>query len=214
VRLAPLLRAYAEKHGADIRFNTELESFDRRDDSVTGFLRQFKSGEREVVSAAYLVAADGYGGQTREKLGIGRSGPGVLQHWMNLIFETDLSPFLKGRRFTSCFVTDINASIVPRDPRWLLALQYQPENGESPEDFDEQRTRDLVRQAAGRHDTRADLFDARSWEVAAFIADRFREGRAFILGDAAHTMPPTGGFGGNTGIHDAQNLAWKLAYVL
>lgn len=57
------------------------------------------------------------------------------------------------------------------------------------------------------------LFDARPWQVTAYVADRFCEGRTFIVGDAAHSMPPTGGFGGNTGIHDAHNLAWKLALV-
>jgi putative polyketide hydroxylase len=133
---------------------------------------------------------------------------------MNLIFDSDLQPYLQGKRFTSCFVTDINASIVPRQGRWLLALQYSPEKGERPEDFDAQRTRQLVRQAAGREDVRADLYDARPWEVTAFIANRFQEQRLFLLGDAAHSMPPTGGFGGNTGIHDAHNLAWKLALVL
>ncbi|HEY6704448.1 MAG TPA: FAD-dependent monooxygenase, partial [Xanthobacteraceae bacterium] len=46
------------------------------------------------------------------------------------------------------------------------------------------------------------------------MARKFREGRVFLAGDAAHLMPPNGGFGGNTGIHDAHNLAWKLALVL
>jgi hypothetical protein len=124
-----------------------------------------------------------------------------------------LEPYLLGKRFTSCFVTDINAAIVPRTDRWLLALQYSPDRGEKPEDFDQARTEQLVRGAAGREDVRVRLFDARSWQVSAYIADRFREGRTFILGDAAHSMPPTGGFGGNTGIHDAHNLAWKLALV-
>jgi 2-polyprenyl-6-methoxyphenol hydroxylase-like FAD-dependent oxidoreductase len=56
--------------------------------------------------------------------------------------------------------------------------------------------------------------DARSWTVAAYVADHFAKGRVFLIGDAAHLMPPTGGFGGNTGIHDAHNLAWKLDAVL
>ncbi len=132
---------------------------------------------------------------------------------MNLIFEADLQPYLQGKRFTSCFVTDINAAIVPREDRWLLALQYAPEHGEKPEDFAQLRTEKLVRQAAGNENVRVKLFDARSWQVTAYVADRFCEGRTFVVGDAAHSMPPTGGFGGNTGIHDAHNLAWKLALV-
>jgi hypothetical protein len=135
---------------------------------------------------------------------------------MNLIFNTRLRPVLEGRRFTACFVTDINGSIVARDDsgRWRLALPYHPEKGERPEDFDQQRCLELVRRAAGRPDVEATLVDARAWEVAGYVADRFRDGRIFLVGDTAHVIPPTGGFAGNTGIHDAHNLAWKLAHVL
>jgi putative polyketide hydroxylase len=213
-RLEPILRTHAERLGADVRFDTELIDFEQDVLGVRCVVRDLTSGVEDRVTAAYLVAADGVSGQTRERLGIGRHGPGPLQHWMNLIFETDLQPFLQGRRFTSCFVTDVNAAVVPRDDRWLLSLQYSPEAGERPDDFDQVRTEDLVRRAAGRPDVRVRLFDARPWEVSAGIADRFSEERTFLIGDAAHSIPPTGGFGGNTGIHDAHNLAWKVAFVL
>ena len=52
------------------------------------------------------------------------------------------------------------------------------------------------------------------WNVCAELAKRFRDGRVFLAGDSAHDMPPTGGFGGNVGVQDGHNLAWKLAYVL
>lgn len=139
----------------------------------------------------------------------------MLQHWTNIIFDTDLSPEIGGRPLTSCFVTDLKATITPRPGgRWLLALQYCPEKGERPEDFGRDRCQDLVEKAAGRTGVKAELVDARSWEMAAFVADRFRAGRCFLIGDAAHLMPPTGAFGGNSGIHDAHNLAWKLAMVV
>ena len=51
------------------------------------------------------------------------------------------------------------------------------------------------------------------WKAEANVADRFQHGRIFLAGDAAHVMPPNGGFGGNTGVQDAHNLAWKLAMV-
>ncbi|MBB3311726.1 2-polyprenyl-6-methoxyphenol hydroxylase-like FAD-dependent oxidoreductase [Rhizobium sp. BK196] len=213
--LEAILRHYAERGGADIRFNTEFSSLEQDPATVHAVIRNRETGKEETVVADYLIAADGANGTLREKLGIDRKGPGVLQHWMSIIFDTDLSPEIGGRPFTSCFVSDLNATITPRPGgRWLLAQQYFPERGERPEDFDRDRCRDLVEQAAGRSGIKAELVDARSWEMAAFVADRFRAGRCFLIGDAAHLMPPTGAFGGNSGIHDAHNLAWKLAMVV
>jgi putative polyketide hydroxylase len=212
--LEPILRTQAAQRGADVRFNTEFVSLAQSDDSVEATIQDRASGAELTVRASYLIAADGANGELRELLGIGRIGPGVLQRWMNIIFDTDLAPFLQGKRFTSCFVTSLNATLTPRDSgRWLLALQYDPTR-DAPESFDARRCSELVRTAAGRPHVKADLVDARAWEVAACVADRFREGRAFLVGDAAHVMPPTGAFGGNTGIHDAHNLGWKLALVL
>ena len=213
--LEPILRQRAEQLGADVRFSTEFLSFEQDSDGVRAVIRDRKSRKEETIVADYLIAADGAGGTLREMLGIDRSGPGVLQHWMNIIFDTDLSPQIGGKRFTSCFVTDLNATVTPRPGgRWLLALQYFPEKGERPEDFDRERCRQLVEKAAGPSSIKAELVDARSWEMAAFIAERFSAGRCFLIGDAAHLMPPTGAFGGNSGIHDAHNLIWKLAMVI
>ncbi|WP_454850521.1 FAD-dependent monooxygenase [Rhizobium binxianense] len=213
--LEPILRRCAERLGADTRFNTELVSFEQNESGVRARIRDRATGAQETVAADHLIAADGASGTLRQQLGIGRSGLGALQHWMNIIFDTDMSPTIAGRRFTSCFVSDLNATITPRPGgRWLLALQYFPEKGERPEDFDRGRCRELVMRGAGRSDIKAEPVDARSWEMAAYVAERFSEGRCFLIGDAAHLMPPTGAFGGNSGIHDAHNLAWKLAMVL
>lgn len=199
--LEPILQAHARRLGADVRFGTEFLSLEQDADGVRARIKNLATGEEEVVTAFYLVAADGVNGDTREKLDIGRSGPGILQHWINLIFDTDLPPTLNGKRFTSCFVTDLNATFTPREGgRWLLALQYSPEQGESPEDFDAVRCRKLVAKGAGRSDVKADLIDGRSWEVAAYIADRFcgRYGirRAALRGAAAAAPGGTEDWGG------------------
>jgi putative polyketide hydroxylase len=210
--LEPILRRRAEALGADVRFGTELVSFRHDNGGICAHVRD-SSGREQTIEGSYLVAADGANGTTRDKLDIGRDGPGVLQHWMNVIFDTDLEPTLNGERFTSCFVTAVNGTFTPREnARWLLALQYDPER-DPPERFDAARCRELVAKGAGRP-VRAELVDARPWDAAATVAHRFRNDRCFLLGDAAHLMPPTGAFGGNSGIHDAHNLAWKLAYVL
>ena len=71
-----------------------------------------------------------------------------------------------------------------------------------------------MRAAAGVPDLPVKIDGVARWRATSDVARRFAHGRMFLAGDAAHLMPPNGGFGGNTGIHDAHNLAWKLAYVL
>src|SRR5256886_8992601 len=78
----------------------------------------------------------------------------------------------------------------------------------------EERCREFVRVALGSDEVPITIENIMPWKAQADVADRFQHGRIFIAGDAAHVMPPNGGFGGNTGIQDAHNLASKLAVGL
>jgi putative polyketide hydroxylase len=213
-RLEPVLRSHAERQGAEVRFSTELVDFEQNSCGICARIRDLATHQEEIVDASYLVAADGADGATREALGIHRHGPGPLQCWMNVIFDTEMKPVLDGQRFTAVFVEDINGTFVPRESgRWLMAVPYAPERGERAEDFTDERCLELIRKGAGA-EVEARVVDARPWEAAGYVAERYCEHRAFLVGDTAHVMPPTGGFGGNTGIQDAHNLAWKLDHVL
>ncbi|HEY7443041.1 MAG TPA: FAD-dependent monooxygenase, partial [Vicinamibacterales bacterium] len=81
-------------------------------------------------------------------------------------------------------------------------------------DVRESRLIELVRAAAGVPDLPVQLDGVARWRATSDVARRFRDGRIFLAGDSAHLMPPNGGYGGNTGIHDGHNLAWKIAAVL
>src|SRR5690606_9478745 len=80
--------------------------------------------------------------------------------------------------------------------------------------LDDERCVELVRAGLGVPDIDVTIDDVMQWQASADVAERFQDGRVFLVGDAAHVMPPYGGYGGNTGIQDAHNLAWKLASVL
>jgi len=88
---------------------------------------------------------------------------------------------------------------------------FRPAEGERVEDFSETRCIELVRSAVGIQDLEVEVLSALPWAASAAIAERFRDGRVFLAGDAAHLIPPTGGQAMNVGIQDVHNLAWKLA---
>lgn len=216
--MEPVLLEAARARGVDARFFTELVDLEQDADGVTGTVVDRKTGERRAVRADYLIAADGARSPIRTRLGVTLSGPGVLTHQLNLYFRADLAALVKGREFSMCLVENpefrgLFASINNTD-LWVLHVSYYPEKGQRPEDFPAERCVELIRKAVGMPDLAVELKGALPWQSTVRVADGYQHGRVFLAGDAAHIMPPWGGFGANTGIQDAHNLAWKLAAVL
>lgn len=216
--LEPILRARAEELGACIRFNTELVSSAQDVHGVRAVIRDRESGGEHNVSARYLVAADGYKSPIRCQLGIPLRGPGTLAHYVSILFQADVSEILRKRRMAFCFVENSRVQgtlgFSPDGQFGMLFSLYQPEKNQIPEDFTEACCIELVRAAVGVADLPVTILNTQPWELAVYVADRYQQDRIFLAGDAVHVMPPTGGLGANTGIQDAYNLAWKLAYVL
>lgn len=208
-RLEPILRERAAELGAQIRSNTELVGFTQDGDGVTATLRE-RGGREYRLRASYLVAADGARSVVRDELGIERSGQGTLSVQRSILFRAPLAEYLEhGVVQFEIEQPDLKAFLTTySDGRWVLMLGDDL-------DRDEDGQRSLIRQATGLPDLPVELVTTGRWELAALIADRFRSGRVFLAGDAAHQLPPNrGGYGANTGIDDAHNLAWKLAAVV
>jgi hypothetical protein len=89
-----------------------------------------------------------------------------------------------------------------------------PDVADAAKDTSEPRLVELVRAAAGVSDLKVRIDGVARWRASSDVAARYADGRVFLVGDAAHVMPPNGGFGGNTGIHDAYDLAWKIAWAV
>ncbi|MFD4791491.1 FAD-dependent oxidoreductase [Streptomyces sp. NPDC058459] len=216
-RLEPLLRARAAELGADLRFGTELVSFTQDDDGVTAVTRD-SDGVESTVRADYLVAADGPRSTVRETLGIRREGRGVLSRHVSIAFGADFAAVLGERRYSVVHVkNDTVTGILVHDDtltEGTLIVGYDPDRGESLEDFTDARCAELVRAAIGSDTVEVTVRSRFPWDMAELVAERFVAGRVLLAGDAAHQIPPTGGYGANTGMADAFNLAWKLALVL
>src|SRR4051812_5755909 len=220
--LEPLLRTRAEELGANLRFATDVVSFRQDGEGVTATLRHRDTNVEETVRARWMVAADGAHSRTREHLGIAMHGHGVFSRSVTIYFRADVTPLLRGRNLSVIYVNNptlrgffriekpfdrgflaINALGDPADPITDVATGLTGE-----------RARELVQLALGSDAVPVTVDNVMPWNASADVADRLRSDRVFLAGDSAHVMPPNGGWGGNTGIQDAHNLAWKMAMVL
>ena len=213
--LEPVLRAHAESLGVgELRFGTELIDFRQDAEHVVATLGDGASETQ--VRARYLLAADGARSRVREALGIAMRGTPGLYRSINVLLHADLTPWVADRPAALYFVEQpgLKATFLTINGvnRWGFLINNLPVHG--PDEYSPERCAAIVRQAAGVADLDVEILGAVAWVSAAQVAERYRDRRVFLAGDAAHHMPPTGGFGLNTGVQDVHNLAWKLAGVL
>jgi 2-polyprenyl-6-methoxyphenol hydroxylase-like FAD-dependent oxidoreductase len=223
VGLEPLLRDRASDLGAEQRFGWELVSFEVGEDEVRSVIRSRSDGTEEVVVSDYVVAADGAHSRVRDQLGIASTGHGSFADCVTIYFRADVSPLLGDRNLSVVYVNHPNLLgffrfSITADSGFLAVFSTSAEDGTRDtrvgDDISTERCIQLVRTAlGGTDDLPVQVQNIQRWSAAAVTAERFSTGRVFLVGDAAHAMPPTGGFGGNTGVADAHNLAWKLALV-
>ena len=220
--LEPLLKSRAQELGAELLFGTEMVSFEQDADAVTAIVRNRDTGKTTTVRARYMVAADGARSGVRERLGIHMAGHGTFSKSITIYFRANVEPLMRDRNLTVIYVFNpvLRGFFRIEKPfqSGFLAVNIANDSGHPVTDVStgltEQRSLEFVRAGIGRDDIPITIENVMHWDSAADVADHFRAGRVLIAGDAAHIMTPNGGFGGNTGVQDAHNLAWKLALVL
>jgi 2-polyprenyl-6-methoxyphenol hydroxylase-like FAD-dependent oxidoreductase len=223
--LEPILRRRAQAAGAEVLAGQEAVGVEQDADGVTLTVQDADTGKQSKFRGQYLLGADGAHSKVRELLGIPFDGRGVFSNSITIYFHADLGPQLLGKQLSVVYIN--NATLggffrMDKDCKsGFLAVNTVGDPKKDPKaaadaaaDISEARLIELVRAGAGIPDLPVKIDGVARWRATSDVARRFREGRAFLAGDAAHLMPPNGGFGGNTGIHDAHNLAWKLALVL
>jgi 2-polyprenyl-6-methoxyphenol hydroxylase-like FAD-dependent oxidoreductase len=221
--LEPILHERAAELGQAFRYSTELVAFEQDADGVTATVRDIDTMKQDTIRAQYMVACDGNRSPVREALGIRQRGYPVLSHSITIYFRADCSAALRGRNLGVIYVNNPQVRGFFRLEKtglggFLVVFTvgdiHDPAARNVAEGITNARAAELVRDAVGDPALDVNIIDVAQWVAVCRAAETFQQGRIFIAGDAAHTMTPTGGFGGNTGIQDAHNIAWKLTHVL
>jgi 2,4-dichlorophenol 6-monooxygenase len=223
IRLEPLLKARADELSPGrIRFNHELLDLEQDGDGVRALIRDNDSGRDYVVRCEYLLGADG-GRLVHRLIDVKYEGLGVVTETATLHVSADFSRLAPDPDVLIRWIFSPQAGtlvvMVPMGPErwgpsseeWVIHLNYPVDDPRAQSDA---KVEADAREALGIGDLPMRIHKITRWSVDAVIASAFRSGRVFLLGDAAHRHPPTGGLGLTSAIHDAQNLCWKLAAVL
>jgi 2,4-dichlorophenol 6-monooxygenase len=223
IRLEPLLKARAEELApGQVRYGHELTSLRQEDQYVEATVLDRDSGAQYTLRCRYLLGCDG-GRTVGPLLGVTMNGPRDLIRVATLHLTTDLSAWARDPdvliRWLTLPHTGGGATLVPMGPdhwgpdseEWVCHLNYATDDPRALHDDDVIAD---MRTALGLPDHPVTVHLISRWSIEGVVADKFASGRVFLLGDAAHRHPPTGGLGLNSAIQDAHNLCWKLATVL
>ena len=223
--LEPILRRRAEVAGAKVLDGHEVIGVAQDADGVTVTAQEEGSGKEVRLRGKYLIGADGAHSKVRELLGVEFDGRGVFSNSITIYFRANLAPLLLNKPLSVIYISNpVLGGFFRMDKdcqSGFLCVNTVGDPKVDPvaasnaaADISEQRLIEFVRAGVGDPNLPVKIDGIARWRATSDVARRFKVGRVFLAGDAAHLMPPNGGFGGNTGIHDAHNLAWKLAMVL
>ncbi len=214
--LEPILFDHANRHPLIRIVNrTRLADFTQDDAGVTGSVEDLDTGERTSISARYLIGCDGAHSTVRRKIGATLLGDAVLEHRQ--------SSYIRAPKLIEATPTKLawaNTSLNPRrsanmfaiDGRetWLVHNYLRPH-----ETFESVDRLQSIRWILGVGENfPIEIITKEDWTARRMIADKFRDRRVFLCGDASHIWVPNAGYGMNAGIADAMNLSWMMAAVL
>ena len=215
--LEPLLEEHLGSFAsARLERGVELIALERGSEGGQVLTLAGPSERRRRVHARYVVGADGMRSRVRDEIGIATEGSEGLADRLAIVFRAPVWDLVREHRYGIYFITDEpeGRSFLPagKPDRWVFAMSWDP--ALDVETLTPEQVKRWVREAAG--DPGLPIEIERSMPVAfgVGLAERFRAGDAFLIGDAAHRVTPRGGTGLNTAIRDGFDIGWKLAWVL
>ena len=211
--IEPLLAKKVREGPGRMLFSTKLTGYACDDEGVLATVST--AGETRQIRARWLVGCDGAASLTRKLAGIEMEGLPTLAYIVGIYCHMDLSRWLADRPVLLYWTIDAeNPVTIIHMGHNRFCIQTAFSGGHvALNAFTPDRCRQIVRHAVGA-EVDIDVRSVKPWAMTAQTARNWRQGPVFLAGDAAHRFPPTGGYGLNTGVQDAHNLAWKLAAVL
>jgi 2,4-dichlorophenol 6-monooxygenase len=226
VRLEPLLRTEADARApGQVLYGHELIALRQENDGVVATIRDRERDAVYTVRADYVIGADG-GKTVGPMVGATMTGATNLVHVVTVYFRADLSRWWDDdHAMTTWFAnpegqgswgSGVLGQLGPtrfgrHSEEWMFHFSFRPDD---PARFDERSLVPRMRELLKVPELEPEILRIGHWVVEGVLVDRFRFGRVFLGGDAAHRHPPTTGLGLNSAVQDAHNLAWKLAAVL
>lgn len=205
VVLEPALKAQLDASPLiDVRFGWAFESLWQEDAGVVANVVSTDTGAKTEIRCDYLIGCDGGGSRVRDAIGIMVEGDHAIAEFYMIHFRCARSDVFT--RFGPVFHLQTGrGTLISQngDDIWTLHVLAPPESD----------PRELLRNFVGA-EVEVQILVSNPWKPHMTVTDRYRDGRVFIAGDAAHQVIPTGGYGMNTGVGDAADLGWKLAAVV
>jgi 2-polyprenyl-6-methoxyphenol hydroxylase-like FAD-dependent oxidoreductase len=216
--LEPILYERATKClNLEILLSHECTGLEQDDEGVTVLIRKTDTGEELEVRADYVLGADGVRSIVRRKIDANLEGEVRDAFFRDVLFHADMSRWVDDldQKAGLLFVAHEKGGgcFQPLDgkKRWRIQIGGLGRD----EEITDQWVKEWLWSAVGAgEEFPIEIESKLVWRVGARVCDKFREGRVFLHGDAAHIFAPTGGMGTNCGFGGVYNLTWKLAYVL
>lgn len=206
-----------ESNRVKLRVGQKVVGIEQDDTGVTVTLED-EGGILTTTRARYVIAADGVASTVRKLMGLTLGDRRPAPYWHSVFWHSNLADLTRHRPAIMYYTQTGVDSLVGIAPaggvdRWVLIMQ-RPASDDRPAPLSDDEARAVIRTAVDRADLEIDVVSTATFRISADVVERYRVGRVFLAGDAAHSLPPTGGFGINTGFADIHNLVWKLVSVL
>ena len=214
----------------NLRYGEEVTAINEIDSkSHSQPIISIQTSHAKTYRTRYLVAADGVHSFARQSFGIPMMGNSSMQNLINVHFQTNthLSNMLMNKSDQAMLHFVYNSQLVGcfvchngRKGDWVLQIPFFPPY-QTMDDFSIDIVREMIWAGLGmdkneKKECEFDVLSIRPWTMSSLVAQSYvnKSNNLVLVGDAAHAFPPAGGFGMNTGLQDAHNLAWRLAVLL